>query len=45
MLLKGQITAAGVLSPTRHVPAMDLLRELKARGMKIEHRAEESEDL
>jgi len=45
MLIKGQITAAGVLSPTRHVPAMDLLRELKARGMKIEHRAEESEDL
>jgi lysine 6-dehydrogenase len=45
MILKGQITAAGVLSPTRDVPPKDLLRELKARGMKIEHRLEESEDL
>ena len=45
MILKGQITAAGVLSPTRDVPPKDLLRELKARGMKIEHRVEDSEDL
>jgi len=45
MILKGQITAAGVLSPTRDVPAGDLLRELKARGMKIERRVEYSEDL
>lgn len=45
MILKGQIAAAGVLSPTRDVPPEALLRELKARGMKIEHRTEESEDL
>jgi saccharopine dehydrogenase-like NADP-dependent oxidoreductase len=45
MILKGQITAAGVLSPTRDVPPKDLLRELKARGMKIEHRLEDGEDL
>ena len=45
MILKGQIKAAGVLSPTRDVPPQDLLRELKARGMQIEHRVEESENL
>lgn len=45
MVLEGRITAAGVLSPTRDVPAKDLLRELKDRGMKIERRVEESEDL
>ena len=45
MVLKGQITAAGVLSPTRDVPPKDLLRELKARGMQVEHRVEESENL
>jgi saccharopine dehydrogenase-like NADP-dependent oxidoreductase len=45
MILKGQIKAAGVLSPTRDVPPKDLLRELKARGMQVEHRVEESEDL
>jgi len=45
MILKGQIKAAGVLSPTRDVPPRDLLRELKARGMQIEHRVEESENL
>jgi lysine 6-dehydrogenase len=45
MILEGKITAAGVLSPARDVPPKDLLRKLKARGMKIEHRVEESEDL
>jgi len=45
MILKGQIKAVGVLSPTRDVPPQDLLRELKARGMQIEHRVEESENL
>jgi saccharopine dehydrogenase-like NADP-dependent oxidoreductase len=45
MILKRQITTAGVLSPTRDVPPEELLRELKARGMKIEHRVEDSEDL
>jgi lysine 6-dehydrogenase len=45
MILKGQIKAAGVLSPTRDVPPQDLLRELKTRGMQVEHRLEESENL
>ncbi|MFZ0614679.1 MAG: saccharopine dehydrogenase C-terminal domain-containing protein [Desulfobacterales bacterium] len=45
MILTGQITAAGVLSPTRDVPPRELLRELKARGMKIDHRVEECEDV
>jgi saccharopine dehydrogenase-like NADP-dependent oxidoreductase len=45
MILTGQITAPGVLSPTRDVPPRDLLRELKARGMKLDHRVEESEDV
>jgi saccharopine dehydrogenase-like NADP-dependent oxidoreductase len=44
MILQGRITAAGVLSPTRDVPPRDLLRELKTRGMKLEHRIEESEN-
>jgi saccharopine dehydrogenase-like NADP-dependent oxidoreductase len=45
MILNGQITASGVLSPTRDVPPMDLMRELKARGMKFGRRLEENEDL
>ena len=45
MMLTGQITAAGVLSPTRDVPPKDLLRELKARGMKLDHQVEEREDV
>ncbi|MFY9705333.1 MAG: saccharopine dehydrogenase C-terminal domain-containing protein [Desulfobacterales bacterium] len=45
MILTGQITAPGVLSPTKDVPPRDLLRELKARGMKLDHRVEESEDV
>ena len=45
MILSGQITASGVLSPTRDVPPRDLLRELKARGMKLDHRVEDCEDV
>jgi saccharopine dehydrogenase-like NADP-dependent oxidoreductase len=45
MILTGQINAAGVLSPTRDVPPRELLRELKARGMKLDHRVEEIEDV
>lgn len=45
MILTGQITATGVLSPTRDVPPRELLRELKARGMKLDHRVEECEDV
>ena len=44
MILTGRISAPGVLSPTRDVPARELLRELKARGMDIDHRVEDSED-
>jgi hypothetical protein len=45
MLLTGKITQPGVLSPTRDVPPRELLRELKARGMKLDHRVEECEDV
>ena len=45
MIMTGQITATGVLSPTRDVPPRELLRELKARGMKLDHRVEECEDV
>ena len=45
MILNGQIMAPGVLSPTRDVPPLDLMRELKDRGMKFERRLEENEDL
>lgn len=45
MILTGQITEPGVLSPTRDVPPRELLRELKARGMKLDHRVEECEDV
>jgi lysine 6-dehydrogenase len=45
MLLTGKITAPGVLSPTRDVPPRELLQELKARGMKLDRRVEEYEDV
>jgi saccharopine dehydrogenase-like NADP-dependent oxidoreductase len=45
MILTGQITAKGVLSPTRDVPARQVLRELKIRGMKLDHRVEDREDV
>ncbi|MFZ1199349.1 MAG: saccharopine dehydrogenase C-terminal domain-containing protein [Desulfobacterales bacterium] len=45
MIMTGQITAAGVLSPTRDVPPRELLRELKDRGMTLDHRVEDGEDV
>jgi lysine 6-dehydrogenase len=45
MILTGRINAPGVLSPARDVPPRELLRELKARGMKLDHRMEECEDV
>ncbi len=45
MILTGRINTPGVLSPTRDVPPRELLRELKARGMKLDHRVEECEDV
>jgi len=43
MILEGRIATPGVLSPTRDVPPWELLNALKARGMKLDHRIEESE--
>jgi lysine 6-dehydrogenase len=45
MVLDGRISARGVLSPSRDVPAQDLLRELKARGMKITRFVEQCEEV
>jgi lysine 6-dehydrogenase len=45
MILTGRINRPGVLSPTRDVPPLEFLAELKARGMKIDHRTEECEAL
>ncbi len=45
MILDGRIAARGVLSPTRDVPAEDLLRELKSRGMTITRFVEEWEEV
>lgn len=42
-ILDGTITTPGVLSPTRHVPPLRLLAELKQRGMYIEHTVEITE--
>lgn len=41
MILAGEITGAGVLSPVRHVPPHIFLKEVKARGMHVEYRVEE----
>ena len=43
MILDGRVTRPGVLSPTRDVPPRELLKALKARGMKLDHRIEEIE--
>ncbi len=37
MILSGKITQAGVLSPARHVPPHQLIKEAKARGMIIDY--------
>ncbi len=41
MILTGQIARAGVLSPVRHVPPHEFIKELKARGMRIDYKIEE----
>jgi lysine 6-dehydrogenase len=43
MILSGQITKPGVLSPVRHVPPADFIREVQKRGIKISHKRVEME--
>jgi len=40
MLLNGTITETGLLSPTQHVPAQPLIRELEKRNIRIQYREE-----
>ena len=41
MILAGGITGAGVLSPVRHVPPHAFLKEVKARGMRVDYLVKE----
>jgi len=41
MILTGKITQAGVLSPVRDVPPHEFIKEVKARGIRIEYKFEE----
>ncbi len=41
MILSGQITQTGVLSPVRHVPPDVFIREIEARGIHIDYKIEE----
>ena len=41
MVLTGQITRAGVLSPVRHVPPHEFIEEVKARGIRIDYKIED----
>jgi lysine 6-dehydrogenase len=41
MILSGQITQTGVLSPVRHVPPDVFMREIEARGIHIDYKIEE----
>jgi len=38
MLARGEITTRGVVPPEQAIPAKDFIRELRARGMRIERR-------
>jgi lysine 6-dehydrogenase len=40
LILAGKIRKAGVLTPVRDVPALELVRELEQRGMKVHRRVE-----
>jgi lysine 6-dehydrogenase len=40
LILTGKIRKTGVLTPVRDVPAMEVVRELEKRGMKIQHRVD-----
>ena len=41
MILAGGIAGAGVLSPVRHVPPHAFLKEVKARGMRVDYLVKE----
>ena len=41
MILSGEITQTGVLSPACHVPPDVFMHELEARGMHIDYKIEE----
>jgi lysine 6-dehydrogenase len=41
MILSGQISQPGVLSPVRHVPPHEFIREIKARGIRIDYKIED----
>lgn len=40
MILAGTIKQSGVLSPVRHVPPHEFIKEIKERGMRIDHKIE-----
>ncbi len=40
LILAGKIQKAGVLTPVRDVPALEVVRELEKRGMKVQRRVE-----
>jgi saccharopine dehydrogenase-like NADP-dependent oxidoreductase len=40
LILAGKIRKAGVLTPVRDVPALEVLRELEKRGMQVSRRVE-----
>ena len=41
MILSGKITETGLLSPVRHVPPHEFIKEVEARGMRVESKIEE----
>jgi len=41
MILSGKITQSGVLSPVRHVPPHEFIKEVEARGMRVKHKTRE----
>jgi saccharopine dehydrogenase-like NADP-dependent oxidoreductase len=40
MLVRGEINARGVLSPTRHVPPQAFIEQIGARGIRVAVREE-----
>jgi saccharopine dehydrogenase-like NADP-dependent oxidoreductase len=40
MILAGKITGTGVLSPVRHVPPHEFIKEVEARGMRVDYTIE-----
>jgi len=40
MILSGKITGTGVLSPVRHVPPHEFIKEVEARGMRVDCKIE-----